>query len=59
MRVIVRVAVPRPLWTLFDYLLPESSPAPRPGVRVRVPFGATELVGLVVETLTTPLPAGN
>ncbi len=55
MNVIVRVAVPRPLWTLFDYLLPETSPVPLPGVRVRVPFGTAELVGLVVETLATDI----
>ncbi len=50
MSVIVRVAVPRPLWTLFDYLLPPDASLPQPGTRVRVPFGAAELIGLVVET---------
>ncbi len=50
MNPIVRVAVPRPLWTLFDYLLPDASPTPPQGVRVRVPFGAGELIGLVVDT---------
>ena len=50
MSVIVRVAVPRPLWTPFDYLLPPDVSPPQPGARVRVPFGATELVGLAVET---------
>jgi primosomal protein N' (replication factor Y) len=50
MNPIVRVAVPRPLWTLFDYFLPEGSPVPQPGARVRVPFGSTELVGLAIET---------
>ncbi len=50
MSVIVRVAVPRPLWTLFDYLLAPDAPSPHPGARVRVPFGNAELVGLAVET---------
>ena len=50
MSVIVRVAVPRPLWTLFDYLLAPDASSPQPGARVRVPFGNAELVGLVVET---------
>jgi primosomal protein N' (replication factor Y) len=53
MSVIVRVAVPRPLWTLFDYLLPPDVSPPRPGARVRVPFGSAELVGLAVETACT------
>ncbi|MCX7065686.1 MAG: primosomal protein N', partial [Proteobacteria bacterium] len=51
MPVIVRVAVPRPLWMLFDYLLPDAWPTPQPGARVRVPFGATELIGIAVATL--------
>ncbi len=50
MSLIARVAVPRPLWTLFDYLLPNQCSNAAPGARVRVPFGAGELVGLVVET---------
>ena len=49
MSLIAHVAVPRPLWTLFDYLLPDESPMPRPGARVRVPFGSSELIGLIVE----------
>ncbi len=53
MSVIVRVAVPRPLWTPFDYLLPPDMSPPLPGARVRVPFGSTELVGLAVETACT------
>ena len=51
MSLIVRVAVPRPLWTLFDYSLPDASEVPRPGARVRVPFGSTELIGLAVEVV--------
>jgi primosomal protein N' (replication factor Y) len=50
--VIFRIAVPSPLHQLFDYLPPlgyaESMPA-LPGVRVRVPFGRRQLVGILVE----------
>jgi len=36
---------------LFDYLLPDAWPIPQSGSRVRVPFGATELIGIAVATL--------
>jgi primosomal protein N' (replication factor Y) len=45
---ILRVAVPSPLRRLFDYLAPAGA-APRPGMRVRLPFGKRETVGVVVE----------
>ncbi|MEW7980336.1 MAG: primosomal protein N' [gamma proteobacterium symbiont of Phacoides pectinatus] len=40
-RLILQVAVPAPLHTLFDYLPPDGEPEARlrPGVRVMVPFG--------------------
>ena len=47
-----RVALDTPLRRLFDYLPPAAdsgSPAPVPGMRVRVPFGRRRLVGTVVE----------
>nr|VFJ96425.1 MAG: replication restart DNA helicase PriA [Candidatus Kentron sp. LFY] len=53
---IFRVAVPSPLRRLFDYLPPENisgrdaPDALLPGMRVRVPFGRTTRIGLVVET---------
>ena len=47
--VIVRVAVAKPLRTLFDYCLPPNTPAPSPGCRVRVAFGRQVLVGVCVE----------
>ncbi|MFP5506113.1 MAG: primosomal protein N' [Gammaproteobacteria bacterium] len=48
---ILRVAVPSPLYRLFDYLPPRGmSTAPRPGMRVSVPFGRGRTVGLLVET---------
>ncbi len=45
---VLRVAVPSPLYQLFDYLPPAGELAPAPGTRVRVPFGRRELVGLVL-----------
>ena len=43
-----RVAVPSPLPHLFDYRLPAHSTV-APGARVRVPFGRSSRVGIVVE----------
>ena len=55
---ILRIALDTPLRRLFDYLppgraaqcdpAPGSGAAPRPGVRVRVPFGRRQLVGILV-----------
>ncbi|MDI9238346.1 primosomal protein N' [Lysobacter sp. LF1] len=46
-----RLALPLPLPRLFDYLPPpgDDASAADVGVRVRVPFGSRELVGVVVE----------
>jgi len=49
MPTVLRVALPLPLPTLFDYL-PPAAEAPRPGSRVLVPFGRDKLVGVVVES---------
>ncbi|MEH6388773.1 primosomal protein N' [Pseudomonas profundi] len=48
---ILQVALPSPLRRLFDYLAPANTPleALRPGLRVRVPFGNRQLVGLIAE----------
>ena len=50
---IARVALDVPLHRLFDYLVDESdgpeNPALQPGLRVRVPFGHGEKIGIVVE----------
>ncbi len=46
-----QVALPLPLPQLFDYLPPalaEAAARLQPGVRVRVPFGPRQLVGVVV-----------
>ncbi|MGV8941177.1 MAG: primosomal protein N' [Lysobacter sp.] len=44
---VLRVALALPLPRLFDYFAPDSGPAPRPGSRVRVPFGPRERVGVI------------
>lgn len=48
-----RVAVPTVLRQLFDYLPvgDKEAGALQPGVRVKVPFGSRELVGVLVETI--------
>lgn len=48
---ILRLALPSPLRKLFDYLPPTgaSYSSLRPGVRLRVPFGRREIVGVLVE----------
>ncbi|WP_150304506.1 primosomal protein N' [Pseudomonas saliphila] len=46
---ILQVALPSPLRRLFDYRAPANVPleALRPGLRVRVPFGNRQLVGII------------
>jgi len=48
---VLRVALPVPLRRLFDYLAPENtlSHTLQAGVRLRVPFGRQELIGVLVE----------
>ncbi|HZX71630.1 MAG TPA: primosomal protein N' [Rhodanobacter sp.] len=47
MPAVLRVALPVPLHTLFDYLPPDTG-EPRAGSRVLVPFGRGRMVGVVV-----------
>nr|WP_284060363.1 primosomal protein N' [Pseudomonas sp. NW5] len=49
---ILRIALPSPLRRLFDYRAPRAAdPAHlQPGVRLRVPFGRRELIGVLVAT---------
>lgn len=49
MPAVLRVALPLPLPTLFDYLPPDAG-EPLVGSRVLVPFGRGKLVGVVVES---------
>lgn len=47
---IAKIAVPVPLYGLFDYRLPDELAAViKPGCRVRVPFGRKHHVGMVIE----------
>jgi primosomal protein N' (replication factor Y) len=50
-RAVLRVALPVPLARLFDYRAPNGAHAAQAavGVRVRVPFGSRELIGVVAE----------
>ena len=45
---LLRVAVPAPVRTLFDYLPADDVRLPAPGVRLRVPFGCGERCGVLV-----------
>ena len=45
----VAVALPVPLSQAFDYLLPVEPVTLLPGMRVSVPFGSRQMIGLVVE----------
>nr|WP_215730902.1 primosomal protein N' [Pseudomonas lalucatii] len=47
----MRLALPSPLRRLFDYRAPPGVPrsALQPGMRLRVPFGRRELVGILIE----------
>nr|WP_290447600.1 primosomal protein N' [Pseudomonas sp. 21LCFQ02] len=49
--VILRLALPSPLRRLFDYRAPAGTPrnALQPGMRLRVPFGRREMIGVLVE----------
>jgi len=56
---IFKIAVPVPLYGLFDYSAPSNCnvDAIKPGCRVRVSFGRKSLIGLVVErTESTDVP---
>ncbi len=57
--IVVRVAVPSPLRRLLDYSLPPALAGGEiRGCRVRVPFGAREVVGVVLDTTDrTDVPA--
>ncbi|WP_426662726.1 primosomal protein N' [Rhodanobacter aciditrophus] len=54
MPAVLRVALPVPLPTLFDYLPPAAGGEARPGGRVLVPFGRGKAVGVVVATGVPP-----
>ncbi|MFK7852881.1 MAG: primosomal protein N' [Granulosicoccus sp.] len=47
MNLLVQVAVPSPLYGVFDYRWPDSQPI-LPGIRVTVPFGRRQVIGIVI-----------
>ena len=49
---VLRVALDLPLHRLFDYVAESATPADV-GLRVRVPFGRGERLGVIVEVLPT------
>ncbi|MBA1188341.1 primosomal protein N' [Pseudomonas entomophila] len=58
--VILRLALPSPLRRLFDYRAPPGASGKTfvPGMRLRVPFGRRELIGVLVEVAdTSDVPA--
>lgn len=50
---IIKVAVPVPLYKVFDYLLPENSGEFALGSRVLLSFGRSQKVGVIVGTATS------
>jgi len=54
---ILRVAIPSPLRKTFDYLPPliDDSISLKPGMRLKVPFGKREIIGILLELSTTSL----
>ena len=50
---VLRLAIPTPLRTLFDYLPPagDSDVELLPGMRLRVPFGRREVTAYLIETV--------
>lgn len=48
---ILRIAIPAPLYRLYDYLPPEDlNPSELAlGIRIKVPFGKREVIGILVE----------
>lgn len=48
-QLLIRVALPVPMFQLFDYQLPDGvTQLPAIGCRVRVPFGRQQLIGIVL-----------
>ena len=51
---ILRIAVPSPLYRSFDYLQPAGldATALQPGIRVRIPFGRRTVIGILLAVTT-------
>jgi len=61
MTMILRIALPAPVYGLFDYLPAKNTatPALQPGQRLLVPFGRTERCGILVEVTDNTSIARN
>ena len=54
---ILRIAVPSPLHSIFDYLPPADGDNYQPGQRIKIQFGRSEKIGVLIEiTATSELP---
>ncbi len=53
---VLRIAIPSPLYSSFDYLPPADVDVSKlkPGVRLRLPFGRSQTIGILLETSRTP-----
>jgi len=50
---ILRIAVPSPLHSIFDYLPPADGDNFQPGQRIKIQFGRSEKIGVLIEISTT------
>lgn len=53
---VLRIAIPSPLYSSFDYLPPADVDVDQlhPGVRLRLPFGHSQTIGILLEVSRTP-----
>ena len=57
---IISIAVPMAIRERFDYLCKNNAPTPKPGTRIRVPFGKNHLIGIVLgKNKNTNIPIGK
>jgi len=51
-----RIAIPAPLYQVFDYRIPSAmlDQTLIPGIRIQVPFGRQERIGILLEQVETP-----
>lgn len=50
---VIQVAVPRPLHSVYDYMVPDELDVPEPGARVEVPFGRSRTIGICTSNQVT------
>lgn len=56
---VIKVLIPRPVWQTYDYTLPSTLSNVVVGARVRVPFGPSSVVAIVVEITTRSEHSGT